>query len=368
MRNGTFLEVDLSQLSSNIEQLKKLCPNNEIIFMVKANGYGHGIVEMVKQAYQSDVKHFGVATLAEAKYLLKKFPQKDIVVYVFSDNNFESQEHLAEYNQKIIPILHQLGQVKSFIDNKMSNKTKLCIKINSGMNRLGIDEEDWPQCIELIKAAKLDVHHLLSHFASSYILLKPHDRTQYQIDKFKLAISQFEAAQIQIEHKSMANSGAIEQGLCLDFKFIRPGLMLYGPQSVQGSPWQVRELSSLNTYILKKTFVKKGTPIGYGGHIAHADGELIFLPLGYGDGLSTMYKGKSFIHPEFGELRFLGRVNMDISCLYSPNSLPLNTGSAFRLWSHEYNSLNTLSSSLGVIPYELTCALSIRIPRKYILS
>jgi alanine racemase len=93
----------------------------------------------------------------------------------------------------------------------------------------------------------------------------------------------------------MANSGAIEQQIASDYSHIRPGLMLYGPASVEGK-WDGRILSELKSNLISVFEVKKGTPIGYGGHVCHADGKVGILPLGYGDGLMTYYSGAEF-HP-----------------------------------------------------------------------
>ena len=105
MRFGSRLAVNLDLLGQNINSLKKLCPQNKIIFMVKANGYGHGIVEVVKCALKNGISEFGCATLAEAVNLREEIADHEFEIYVFSDFNLNIETQGELFLEKRITSL-----------------------------------------------------------------------------------------------------------------------------------------------------------------------------------------------------------------------------------------------------------------------
>ncbi len=369
MRYGSELIVDLGQLNQNFDLLKQITPNNEIIFMVKANAYGHGLNEIVHYAfYQLGITKFGVACVGEAMELRKNFPAMKCELFVFSDLSLglaQTKEQYLDYN--IVPVIHQLSDLKIILEDKDYSHIPLYLKFDTGMHRLGFDQTQVDEVVGLLKQfGRSRVHHLMTHFANSYKKLKDGDRTHRQYEVFLKLKKYFKDAGIGIDETSCANSGAIEQGFSLEESHVRPGLMLYGPHcGLKDKRWQGKTISSFETEVLKTFPIKKGTPIGYGGHVVGKDGEIIYLPLGYGDGILSYYSGLKF--EVFGETaQIIGRVNMDLTALFfEKRPKVVKQGTRLQIWNNQTDIVE-LSSRLKTSAYQVFTAVSSRVPRRYL--
>lgn len=375
MRHNTELEVDLRILKENFDLLKTFAPTNEVIFMVKADAYGHGVASVAKYAKNNlGINRLGVASLGEAIHLVEKCPDLDAEIWVFSDNELENvNENSAYLENPISPVISTLDQLQYFLENEKFKNVSIILKFDTGMNRLGIDHQNVTEVIDLLKKHSINkIKHLMTHFSCSFYKLKDGDRTYQQYEKFKKIKERFSKEGIEFEESSVANSGAIEQKFGLDETHIRPGLMLYGPRSVGSfkkdeAIWKGRSISSLKTNILKVMPVLKGTPIGYGGHVCSEDGIILYLPMGYGDGILTYYSGlKIQFKDKWGEI--LGRINMDLIAVYFKNAEAtyFQDGHEVIIWDHSQEGIVDLSNQVGTIPYQVYTALTSRIPRKYI--
>ena len=171
---------------------------------------------------------------------------------------------------------------------------------------------------------------------------------------------------ISIKGTSCSNSGAIEQQIGLDETHIRPGLMLYGPKSNdRGSTWGGKVISTLKAQVINIISVKKGMPIGYGGHVCGKDGHVAYVSLGYGDGILSFYSGAKLDF--FGEKgQILGRVNMDMTAIFFEN-LPaeIARGITLDIWN-QYANLDELAVQSKSIPYQIFTSITARVPRRYI--
>ncbi len=365
--------IDFNILDENLSKLKFLAPNNKIIFMIKANAYGHGMVRIVKFAVeQLGITEFGCATIDEAKILRRVLPKHIFDIYVFSDVQINTKSSSEFYlNSRTLPVISSLEDLEYILDDHDFRHMPLCLKFNTGMNRLGIELEQQDEVIKLLKHHdKKEIYHLFSHFSSASLSVKK-KRPREQYDNFLELKQNLKSSSIEIKYSSMANSGAIEQQFSLDETHVRPGLMLYGPSAllnpnITTTPWSGKLIGRLETYILKTFEVKRGTPVGYGGTIAHDDGMVAVLALGYGDGISTEFQGKKLQYLNHAGT-VLGRVNMDMLQLFFPRSqnCPLRAGDRFLMWGHDPEYFRNLCQQLKMIPYELLCQLTVRVPRMY---
>jgi alanine racemase len=366
MRNKTRLIVNLNHLESNLNLMRGQCPSNTLIFMVKANAYGHGLIEITNAAYDCGVRMFGVATLFEAVEVRKNCPHiNDSEIIVFSDTELDSRDAELYSELKIIPVIHCLQDLKNFLSNSQMTHVPLYLKFNTGMNRLGFNSEDIQEVAGLLKSSKRSVDHLMTHFACSYYIVKNADRTQRQYQSFREIKRMFIDAGVEVLATSVSNSGAIEQGVGLEETHIRPGLMLYGPQSTMTKDrlWEIKNISKFESAPIHSAFYKKGVPIGYGATPLSDDGTLLVLPVGYGDGVLTYYSGAKV---KCGELegRIVGRVNMDLTFVLFKNTREV-PNQPVEFWNYDPRSIEALSTELKTIPYQLFTALNERIPRVY---
>jgi len=371
MRLTSRLHVNLSCLQHNLEKVRSLCPQNEIIFMVKANAYGHGLVEIVSYSFDElEVKEFGCASLSEALHIRKNLPFKECKLYVFSDTEiFHSDIRGLYLENNIVPVVHNLSDLQILLEDRSFNNVPLCVKFDTGMNRLGISWKEVDKLIKLLKKfQRKELHHILTHLSSSYLPTKPGKMTEMQLERFELVKKELKTAGIDYEFSSISNSGAIEQGLGVSESHVRPGLMTYGPRSClfMDEKCELKNISRFETKVLKKMKIKKGDPVGYGATVSPKDGELVLLPVGYGDGLLTYAQGTKFPY-EDQLIPFMGRINMDITTLLfeEDQSKKIKEGDSFLLWDHNPENIEALSQQMKTIPYQLLCAVSHRIPRHY---
>lgn len=345
--------------------MQKLAPRAQILPMVKANAYGQGLVPVAKFfAENCAAKALGTATLGEAEELLKALPKFQGQVYVFSDTNLGFSGTRFE-DPRLIPVVSTMEGLTAFLRDHKDKP--LSLKLNSGMNRIGIDEHDWEAAgKQILTAGRRSIHHLMTHFALSYYELKAGDKSHRQREAFERGRKLLQAQGISIEETSLANSGAIEQGFTTDETWVRPGLMLYGPPSFKHDGEIV---SDLVTHVLKVFPVKRGVPVGYGINVTMEDGVIAVLPIGYGDGLLTHASGWSFMHAGM-EAKFFGRVNMDMSFLFFPTTAlgKIKVGDEVRLWDSRPAVIESLAEHMQTHTYQTLCAISGRVPRVYRLE
>ncbi len=377
MRYRTRLYIDLNLLAYNVEKLKALCPKNEILFMVKGDAYGHGMTQVVRFANTKlGINEFGCATLGEARRLREELEDLEFEIYVFSDTNLEFQSCTDYYlGRRIIPVISNFEDLDFFLSEPDFAHSPLCLKFNTGMNRLGIEFGDVDVVINKLKQKRrTTIHHLVTHFGQSSDEIVPDSPVWNQYEEFKTIKSKMAEAGITIEKSSASNSGAIEQGFGLEETHIRPGLLLYGPTALNPevrniSQWTGKVVSSLETYVINSFAVEKGEPVGYGGTLCPTNGTMALIAIGYGDGFSGRMRAPRLFH-KGREGHIFGRVNMDMTQVFfgdvTPAEIPAND--RFVIWGHEQEEVLRFSDEIGAIPYEVFCHLTPRVPRVYSLE
>jgi alanine racemase len=365
MRHSSFLEVNLSLLARNVDKVKALSNSAQLIPMVKSDAYGNGLIPISRfLAQECDVKLLGCASLGEALKLTDELPQIEAEILVFSDTEILDQHFSTCYLERnILPVLHQKIEVEKVLNSPEFNHMPLYLKVDTGMNRLGLSLEELEQLAPRLRGR--GVQHLMTHFACSYYPSRPGDRIERQFAQFMRAREILSSRGVDIRETSISNSGAIEQGIGIDESHVRPGLMLYGPSSVPHL-WDGHQISRLVTRILKVFKVKKGTPIGYGVNVAPEDGWIAILPIGYGDGLLTYSSGAS-VEVKGKPGRIFGRVNMDMTFLWFDlmHGENLSAGEEVEIWNHDNKRISDFATQMKTIPYQLMCAISPRIPKVY---
>ncbi len=365
MRHSSFLEVNLTLLGENVEKIRSLtsCP---MIPMVKADAYGNGLVPISQFLVQEcGIKKLGCASLGEALRFFQESPMAKVEMLVFSDTEL-SQTHLHSVysNHCITPVLHQKSDLEVVLTQPALKRVPLHLKVNTGMNRLGFSLDELAELAPRLKPR--GVEHLMTHFACSYYSLREGDKTHRQMEQFLLAKKILSDAGVEVRTTSVANSGAIEQKFGLNESYIRPGLMLYGPPSVEPKIWCGHQISRLVTKVLKTFPVKKGTPVGYGINVTGEDGFMVVIPMGYGDGLLTYATGAQIrINGYSG--KFFGRINMDMAFIMFDSSVrdKIKPDDMVEVWSHDNQEITDMAAQMKTIPYQLMCGITSRIPRIY---
>ncbi len=380
MKYRSRLIINLENLRFNYSAIKKMSPDSQILFMVKADGYGHGMIPIVHFAVTDlGIKEFGCASFAEALELREELSELEFDIYVFSDTHLMEPENAEIYaKRRILPVISNLLELEFLLHSPELINLPICLKFNTGMNRLGLDPMDTPKIVNMLKLhGRHSIHHLFSHYANASFSMKTDERNIFQRTRFLEIKKFFFDSGIILERTSQSNSGAIEQKAGFTHEgdsHIRPGLMMYGPTSLlaendQGGNFQGKTVSRLETYIIRTFEVVAGTPLGYNSTPCPRDGVVAILAIGYGDGFSTHYSGAHLYHKGF-EGQIIGRVNMDMIQVLFPveANQHLKAQDVFIIWGQQEGDLLKFSKETKTIPYEIFCSILPRIPRVYRLE
>ncbi|KEG09355.1 alanine racemase [Trypanosoma grayi] len=387
MRHSTYVEVLLQNISFNVNTVRRMVGKAGLITMVKGNAYGHGIERVSQHLHDMcDIRSFGVASLGEALTIRGSQPSiaesADNEIFIFSDTEILNEgcqsyyKPSGKYTVCLTPIIGTPAQLKAFCTSTVFNKTKLCVKVSTGMNRLGLRPEELQDAVPLLKQ-RGGVDLLLQHFA---VAGSPQcvDGTYAQYEVFKKARQLLVDSGVEVRATSVSNSGAIEQNIGVTETYVRPGIMLYGPHTnAPPSPCDIRPASHFYTKVLHHFPVRRGDPVGYDLVPVEADGVVVLLPIGYADGFLRGYVGMPItvtpvdaVEPITGSVH--GRVNMDMTAVVVyPEVVGKDIGSIMaevkdgarvEVWGGD---IDCKAAAVKSIPYELMCEISIRVPRVY---
>lgn len=380
MKFRSRLVVNLHHLAHNISEIRKIAPESDILFMIKADGYGHGMIPVARYALtELNIREFGCATISEALKLREELSDLEFDIYVFSDIQLELLENADIYlKRRIIPVISNVSELDYILHNPDFKHFPICLKFNTGMNRLGLNPSDAALIAGRLKShGRTSIHHMISHYANASSSMETHPVNIIQRNKFKELKKFFKEEGITIERSSQANSGTIEQRVGLksdNDTHVRPGIMLYGPSSLNADVktadrFNGKLVSRLETYILRTFDVKKGDVVGYNSTPCPSDGLIAILAIGYGDGFFNRYSGAHLYHKGF-EGAIIGRVSMDMTHVFFPLEAreQIKAHEIFTIWGQQQGDLLKFSDETKTIPYEIFCAILPRVPRVYRLN
>lgn len=367
----TWAEIDLDAIRHNFLQIKRLLDKEtRVLVVVKANAYGHGILEVSDILVKSGVDYLGVATTDEALYLRKKAFK--IPVMILGCVLTSEIEPLIRNNvtQTVGDI--QLASVINRTAAKIGKKAKIHIKIDTGMGRIGIWHKEALHLIRrLIKFKNLETEGIFSHFSSAD---EDEFLTRQQIKDFSCLIEKLERLDIHIKYKHMANSIAIVDYQDSHMNLVRPGIMIYGLYPKQGDyrrKVNLKPALSLKSRIVFIKDVSSGRKISYGGtYTATRHTTVATIPIGYGDGLNRQLSNKGLVLIKGKRVPIIGRVCMD-QIMVDTGSIPkAAVGDEVVLIGRQKKERITVEEMAGLcstIPYEVACWFDNRIPRIYFM-
>ena len=388
LRHSTYVDVNFSKLARNYAKIRALVgTETSILPMVKGNAYGNGMLQV--SAFLSselNVRRLGVASLGEALEIMDSMPvfamQPKNEIVVFSDTEIRNEELYGQYlrrrdTAKVYPVIGTIEDLRYFLGRREFSELPLFVKLNTGMNRMGLSQQELLDAIPLIRDTRGGViDHLLQHFATSWFPIRVNDFTTQQYKVFQDTQKALGDAGIVVKETSAANSGAIEQGFATNETYVRPGLMLYGPCSLTDPQplWNGEQVSTLHTKVLRVMNIRCGECVGYGVNPVREDCVVVLLPVGYADGFLRYYSGlRVDVCGLAGSVH--GLVNMDLTAvtLY-PSSLGMSVDeirsvvaldAPVTIWD---SNLAAIADVVKTNPYQLMTALSIRIPRRYTID
>lgn len=366
----TYAKIHLDHLRENYLNICHLIPEKHIFAVIKANAYGHGAGVVAKElSKQRQIEGFCVALLEEACALREEDIQNLILVLGIIPPQYI---HIAVNNHISLtaPSLLWLKEVyDSYKQQKLTKKLHIHLKLDTGMNRIGIKTQK--ECFDILKFLKdhNDVFYLegiFTHFASSGS--KDEHYYQYQISYFEYLLSVFSNETIPYIH--VENTGAV---LWQDNQLsntVRLGIGLYGlsPEGDKRSlPVELKPVLSLESELNMIKYVKPGECIGYDSTYITEQYEWIgTVPIGYADGIRRSLQGAEVIVAG-QKVPIVGRICMDQLMVKLPQEYPVGTKVIFIGAEEEcVNSIDELANYAQTISYELLCGITDRVPRIYI--
>jgi len=362
----TWAEVNLANLKSNFKEIKRVVGKKvKIMVTVKADAYGHGIIQVARDLSRDGVDYLGVACIDEGIHLRQENISLPILILGLVLKN--DIEPLFEYNLTPTVCSYELAVDLNKKAQELNKPINIHVKIDTGMGRIGVMCKDAFGVIKKISKLKfVKIEGVFTHFTLADV---NKDFTLYQIDVFNDLITRLRKADIRIPLVHSANSVGVINYKNSHFNMVRPGLVAYGLYPSDDLKINLKPLLSLKTRVVYVKRVPKGYGISYGyTYITKKNSTIVTLPIGYGDGYPrnlsnlgpALIKGKRF--------KISGRVCMD-QIMVDVGDTPVKVGDEVVLIGSQGKNTITaeeLASLSGTIPYEIVCGLGSHIPRVYI--
>lgn len=372
MEKRTWAEINLDALEHNIREIRKITnPNAQIMAVVKADAYGHGVAKCAEVLLKNGADRFAVATLNEAIELRRLF--SDVPILILGSSLESEADELVKNN--ITPNVYLTEFAKALSDSalKLKKPVKVHIKLDTGMSRIGfpIHDGDNSDVIEEILAISrmpmLEIEGIFSHFATSDE--SNEDYTRLQFKRFISVCDELEARGLTIPIKHICNSAGIMMYPEYHLDMVRPGVILYGmypSDEVDKTKLDLKYVMSLKSIITYVKEIEPGRGVSYGKeYIADGVARIATVPIGYADGYSRLLANKAKI--AVGEKLFpiAGRICMDqcmidVSCVNN-----IKRGDEALIFGDGAVTADDIATWLGTINYEVTCMLGHRVPRVY---
>ncbi|MBB6218801.1 alanine racemase [Anaerosolibacter carboniphilus] len=367
-----WAEINLDNLVHNMKEVRRSVKKDTLVTaVIKADGYGHGAVEIAETLLQNGADRLAVATLSEALELRKIYKTVPILVLGYTPET--SAEDVILHD--IIQTVYDLEQVEAFSKkaDALNREIKIHIKIDTGMSRLGLQPDI--ATVEIIKKIahmpKIILEGIFTHFAVADEVDKTFTNGQYE--KFVNLCGRLEEQGISIPIKHVSNSAAIIDLPDMNLDMVRAGIMLYGlypSDEVDKEEIKLKQVMTLKAKISHVKELEAGRGISYGlKYVTRGNEKIATLPIGYADGFTRMLSGKAEVIVKGHRVPVVGRICMDQCMIDVSGIADVKRGDEVILFGghgNDFIAIDEIASKLGTINYEIVCMMGKRIPRVYV--
>ena len=362
-QHSAWVELRKNALLKNLETLRQHSGQTDVLAVIKANAYGHGLRE-IAGALAGQVTYFGVATLREALELKEHHPQTPVFLF----GHLFSHELSAALLGGITLSVSSLEKAREISDlsESLGRNTPVHVKIDTGMGRMGIPVREAAASIEEMTRFKgIMLDGIYMHFPAAE---KDDSFRETQVLKFGILLQTLEEKNIVLRFRHATNSAATLTLKTPFFNMIRPGLSLYGiyPDPGLRDTACLEPVLSLKSRIILVKKIRAGESVGYGREfVAKKDTTIAVLPLGYSHGYpytawkkaSVLFRGKRY--------PLAGKVSMDYIAL-DLGETEAKEGDTVMILGEDQGERITaeeIAGWAGTIPYEIVTRLSPHLPR-----
>jgi len=366
-----WAEINLAAIGHNVRQFKShLSPKTLIMAIVKADGYGHGAVEVAREAVAAGVSFLGVGLVEEAVQLREN--GFDVPILILGFTPAEYGPYLCRYN--LTPTVFTLEEADAFAGAARSCAQTLTVHVavDTGMGRVGCFPcEKADSFIAHVAALQgLALQGIYTHFASADQADKSF--ACWQLKRFNDLVRRLETQGIHIPVKHTANSAAAIDLPEAHFEMVRLGISLYGlypSAEVQRSTVALRPAMSLKARIIFTKDIPAGTGVSYGStYVADRPVRIATLPLGYGDGYPRKLSNIGQVLVRGKRVPIVGRVCMDQTMINVQDVGGVVAGDEAVMFGRQGEAqlhVDEVAGWLDTINYEVVTRISGRIPRVY---
>jgi alanine racemase len=360
----TVLEINLNSISHNLSFFKsKLKPSTKMMVMVKAFGYGNGGFEIAKLLEHHKVDYLGVAFADEGISLKNAGITLPIMVL-----NPETTSFSAIIQYKLEPEIYSLKGLNAFLKIAKIRKLQhfpIHIKLDTGMHRLGFEEENLAELISTLKDNNLvTIKSILSHLATSDDL-EHQEFTHSQITLFQKLSSKL-MTELHIKPiRHILNTSGISNFPQAQYEMVRLGIGLYGISNDVEEQKYLETVGTLKSIISQIRTIHAGESVGYGRRfVADKQSKIATIPIGYADGISRLWGNSvGFVTINNQKASIVGSVCMDM-LMVDISDINCNEGDAVIVFG-ESPTVNFMAIKLKTIPYEILTSISQRVKRVF---
>lgn len=362
IHRDSWVEINLENIAYNMRSIKKNTPKEiKLLAVVKADAYGHGSVMIAPTLLASGADMLGVASIDEGVDLRQAKINCDILV--LGAVPVWAVESAVKADLTIAIFSKEHLEACKLAYERTGVKPKVHVKLDTGMNRIGVSIDEAVQFIDKVRNADyLDFRGVFTHLANAEI----REKTKIQIDRWNSVISQINTEDLTLHILNTAGA------MCYDVpnsNMRRAGIGIYGlypdlPLDGEVNKTDLKPVMSLKARIVNIHEAKDGEGISYGHTFtAHGAKTIATVPLGYADGVPRGLSNKISARLNGKTVQQVGNITMD-QMMFDITGVDANLGDVITLLD-ESHSIDEWARILGTINYELTCRLKVRLPRVY---
>lgn len=358
MTRGATAKIRRDALRHNLAVARATAPGHRLFAMIKANAYGHGLVQTALTLMDADA--FAVARLSEAEALRAAGITHPILLLEGVANGEELAE-AAHLNTMLT--VHDAYQVALLEKARLPSPLSIWLKVDTGMHRLGVQPEHAADLWNRLSGLKNVAGPVcwMTHFSSADDPADP--KTRQQMARFATAIGELPG------ERSLANSAGLLGVPDSHADWARPGIMLYGASPFlhrTGTVDGLRPVMQLESNLIAVQRFDRGDRIGYGGDGVCKDATAVgVVAIGYGDGYPRCARQGTPVLVNGERAALIGRVSMDMISLDLRDAPQAKVGDPVRLWGDGLPA-EEVAECAGTIAYELFCGVTARVPRIYV--
>ena len=361
----TRLEVDLDAIRHNIRVLAAAAGDAEVCAVVKADGYGHGAIDVARAALQAGATHLAVALVEEGEVL--RDAGIDAPILLLSEPPPSAASRIVEAGLTPTVYTVAMGQALDAIARHEDAPVRIHLGFDTGMGRVGAPTHEWDELLAAVANWHVDVEGVWTHLACADEPDRP--TTAEQLTRFADLLGRVRTAGLapRLVHASNSAATLLHPGAAFDL--VRPGIAVYGlspAPDVTADAHGLRQALRLVSEVSFTKHVAAGTPVSY-GHTwqAPADGWVATVPIGYADGVPRLVSNQVDVLLDGVRRPVVGRVTMDQLLVWCADHQPRPGDEVVLLGAQGDGvvSVDEWAAAACTISYEIACGISARVPR-----